>query len=88
MYIIETMKSPDFDGTEFELESNYDDLVNAIYAKLPEESIVALQGSVISIKTTLNEKELKDRMKPAFTYHFDNIRYVSIVKYQDSQLGQ
>ncbi|MBU1308523.1 MAG: hypothetical protein KKE30_03190 [Gammaproteobacteria bacterium] len=87
MYIFETIKSPDFDGAEFELESNYDDLVNTIFANLRDESKVTIQSSVMSIKSILNEKELKERMKPAFTYHFDNFRYVSIVKYQDSQQG-
>ncbi|MCS6160743.1 hypothetical protein [Shewanella baltica] len=80
MYILETMKSPDFDDSDYKLESDYDDLVNAIDTNLPEGATITRDGGLLRIETNLSEKELKDSMKPAFSYHFDSIRYVSIAK--------
>ncbi|MCO4206091.1 hypothetical protein [Aeromonas taiwanensis] len=80
MYIVETKKSPDFDDSDYKLESDYDDLVNGINANLPEGAKITRDGGLLKIETSLSEKELKDSMKPAFAYHFGNIRYVSISK--------
>lgn len=80
MYIVETTKNPDFDDSDYMLESDYNDLVNAIDANLPEGAKITLDNGLLKIETTLSERELKESMKPAFSYHFNSIRYVSITK--------
>lgn len=80
MYTVETKISPDFDDSDYKLELDYDDLVNAIDVNLPEGAKITRDGCLLMIETNLTETELKDSMKPAFTYHFDSIRYVSVAK--------
>lgn len=80
MYVVETTISPDFDDSNYMLESDYNDLVNAIDANLPEGAKITRDSGLLKIETNLSEKELKECMKPAFSYHFNSIRYVSIAK--------
>ena len=80
MYKLEVKKAEDSDAPADEIESILEDLVSAIDTNLPEGSQVSRSGNVFSIETTLSEKDFKESMKPAFTYHFENIRFESISK--------
>jgi hypothetical protein len=79
MYKLEIMKAPDSDASNEETDSDFDDLVSAIDINLPDGSVVSREKNIIYIQTVLDEKELKKSMKPAFSYHIGNIRFVSIV---------
>ena len=80
MFIVTVIQAPDSDVDAEEFEFMLDDLVNAIDTNLPETSQISRTGNLYTIKTTLSEKEIKDIMEPAFSYHFENIRYVSIAQ--------
>lgn len=78
MYDLEIKKSPDSDISDSELEFVMDDLVNTIEQNLSDDSTIKRDINKIFIETSMEEKELKDCMEPAFKYHFDDIRYVSL----------
>jgi hypothetical protein len=78
MYELEIKKSPDSDISDSELEFVMDDLVNAIEQNLSDDSTIKRDINKIFIEASMKEIELKDCMKPAFKYHFDDIRYVSL----------
>lgn len=80
MYKLEIKKAPNSDVSNEKFERDVEDLLSAIDTNLPGESEVSRNGNVISIQTTLTEKEIKDNMKPAFSHHFENIRFVPISK--------
>ena len=80
MFIVTVIQAPDSDADADEFEFILNDLANAIDTNLPETSQISRSGNVYSIETTLSEKEIKDIMEPAFSYHFENIRYVSIAQ--------
>ena len=78
MFKVNVIQAPDSDAHAEEFEFILDDLVNAIDTNLPETSQVSRSGNIYTIETTLSEEEIKEIMKPAFSYHFENIRFVSI----------
>jgi hypothetical protein len=80
MYKLEVKKAPGSDSSIEEITFILEDLVSAIDINLPEGSKVSRAGNIFSIETTLGEKELKKSMKPAFSYHFEDVRFVSVSK--------
>ena len=80
MYELDVKKSEDSDISGDELEFVLNDLVNAIEGNLSDGSSIKRNNNNITIETSMSEKELKDCMEPAFKYHFDDIRFVSLIK--------
>ena len=80
MYKVEIEKNVESDISEEELKFSMDDLVNSIESYLPEASDIHRSDNIIEINTNLDESELKDIMKPAFSNHFYDIKFISVTK--------
>jgi len=82
MYKLEVEKAPNSDVEVETYESDIQDIANTIPDILDDVSDdgVTINGNVLSFKSSLNEKEIKDSLENIFSYHFDSIRFVDLLK--------
>lgn len=80
-YIVKIKKSDDSDANYEEFEFIVNDLVSAIEGNFPEgHALIKRNGLELNIESNFSVNELKDLMKPAFSYHFSDVRYVDLQK--------
>lgn len=82
MYILKVKKSPDFDDEEERYRSDVNDIVISIADKLLDVDIDAIEvkGDEILFNSDLTEKNIKKLLKGVFSFHFENVRFVSLNK--------
>ncbi len=81
MYEVEIKKSAESDISDDELDFKINDLVSAIELNLSDDSTIKRDKYKLIIESSMDEKELKDSLEPAFEYYFNDIRFVSLTHY-------
>ncbi len=81
MYEVEIKKSAESDISDDELEFKIDDLIAAVELNLSDDSTIKRNKYKLIIESSMNEKELKESLEPAFEYYFDYIRFVSLINH-------
>ncbi len=82
MYNLEVKKAPDSDSEVEIYESDIQDIANTIPDALDDvvDNGVTINGNILSFESSLSEKDIKDLLKNIFSYHFDSVRFVKLIK--------
>ncbi len=82
MYKLKIEKAPNSDVSVERYESDIQDIANTIPDKLSDVSDdgVSIKGNVLCFESSLGEQEIKELLKKTFSYHIDNMRFISLIK--------
>lgn len=79
MYEIILKKSPNFDVSEEKYDSDVRDIANSLES-ICSTSDVRICESTIYFYSNFSATDIKNRMKIVFSYHIDNVRFLSLRK--------
>lgn len=82
MYKLEVKKAPNSDMEIDTYKSDIQDIANTIPDILDDVSDngVTINGNILSFKSSLNEREIKDSLEKIFSYHFDSVRFIGLLR--------
>lgn len=82
MYRLEIKPALESEATTEEYNFVVKDLVVSISDRLSiEEDMITNEGNSLVFDCESSEKDIKNKLKDVFTYHFDILRFVEIKKF-------